>query len=279
MKGKIVVSIVLYKTSRVEAVRAIESVLATTLDVRVLLIDNSPTDLLKDLVSLDDRIEYLSNPSNPGFGAAHNIALRRSLARGAQYHLVLNPDVYFGKGVLEALADYMDAHPDVGHVMPKILYPNGQTQYLCKLLPTPLDLILRRFVPSQTWKTRRADFFELKFTGYNRVMEIPYLSGCFMFLRVAALREVGIFDERFFMYPEDIDLTRRIHERFKTIFYPEVQAVHQHGQASYRSKKMLIIHMWNLAKYFNKWGWFFDARRKNVNARVLKKLKEQLACR
>jgi len=268
----IIVSIVLYKTDRTQAIRAIESALATSLELKVVLIDNSPNNSLKDLAYLDDRIEYLFNPSNPGFGAAHNIAMRESLASEAKYHLVLNPDVYFEAGVLERLINYMDSHPEVGHVMPKVLYPDGQIQHLCKFLPTPIDLIIRRFIPFKSWKKRRTDYFELRFSGYNREMEVPFLSGCFMFLRVNALREVGLFDERFFMYAEDIDLTRRMHEKFRTIFYPTVQIVHEHGKESYKSKKMLLIHMWNLAKYFNKWGWFFDSKRLETNRKILQRL-------
>ena len=91
-------------------------------------------------------------------------------------------------------------------------------------------------------------------TGYNQIMDVPYLSGSFMLLRTSALKEVGLFDERFFMYPEDIDLTRRIGAKYRTIFYPEVSVIHHHEKASYKSVKLLIIHVWNIMKYFWKWG-------------------------
>jgi GT2 family glycosyltransferase len=100
-------------------------------------------------------------------------------------------------------------------------------------------------------------------------MEVPYLSGCFMFLRVAALKKVGLFDERFFMYPEDIDLTRRMYKEFKTVFYPEVEITHQHARESYKSLKLFYIHIVNMIRYFNKWGWFFDKERRIVNQRVI----------
>lgn len=90
-----------------------------------------------------------------------------------------------------------------------------------------------------------------------------------MLLRAAALREVGLFDERFFMYPEDIDITRRIHRHFQTIFYPHVSIIHDHAQGSYKSPKLLWIHIINLCKYFNKWGWIIDRERKEVNKRVI----------
>ena len=110
--------------------------------------------------------------------------------------------------------------------------------------------------------------FYLKSTGYNKIMNIPYLSGCFMFLNVEAIKKVGMFDERFFMYPEDIDLTRRIHTKFKTIFYPEVSVGHHHEKASSKSVKMAFIHILNIIRYFNKWGWIFDKQRRLFNARL-----------
>ena len=156
--------------------------------------------------------------------------------------------------------------------MPKIIYPNGEIQFLCKLLPTPIDLFLRRFVPSSFAKNSIA-FNQLEFTGYSRIMEVPYLSGCFMFLRLESLKDVGLFDERYFMYPEDIDLTRRINEKYKTMFYPKAEVIHNHAKESYKSLKMLRIHTVNMIKYFNKWGWLFDKKREITNKRILKQFK------
>jgi hypothetical protein len=92
-------------------------------------------------------------------------------------------------------------------------------------------------------------------TGYNKIMEVPILSGCFMFLRTDIFTSIGGFDERFFMYLEDFDLTRRMGEKSKTIFFPEVEIVHAHAKESYKNKKMMWIHIKSTIKYFNKWGW------------------------
>lgn len=76
------------------------------------------------------------------------------------------------------------------------------------------------------------------------------------------------------MYPEDIDITRRIHEKYKTIFFPDVFIIHAHAAASKKNFKMLKVHILNMVKYFNKWGWFFDSRRKKINKKVLKDLED-----
>lgn len=164
----------------------------------------------------------------------------------------------------------MNENAEIGHLMPKVFYPDGNIQYLCKLLPTPFDLFFRRFLPEK-WTRKRMNRFEMRESGYDRLMDVPYLSGCFMFLRVAALKEVGTFDERFFMYPEDIDLTRRIHRKYRTVFYPEVNIVHHHTRSSYKNSRMMWIHTQNLIRYFSKWGWFFDEERRRVNSGIIKK--------
>jgi GT2 family glycosyltransferase len=166
----------------------------------------------------------------------------------------------------------MDSNPEVGQLMPKVFYSDGEIQYLCKLLPTPFDLIFRRFLPA-SWTMNQIHKFELRNSGYNQIMDVPYLSGCFMLLRTDALKEVGLFDELFFMYPEDIDLTRRIHQKFRTVFYPEVSIVHHHARSSYLNLKMLWIHTTNMIHYFNKWGWFFDSERKIINKKTLNQFK------
>ena len=91
-----------------------------------------------------------------------------------------------------------------------------------------------------------------------------------MLLRTQALQKVRLFDERFFMYPEDIDLTRRIHRDFLTVYYPHVTIIHNHEKASYKSLRMLWIHTINMCRYFNKWGWFSDKERDLFNATAIK---------
>ena len=198
----------------------------------------------------------------------NNIAIRKAVAANADYHIVINPDVYWEGQVIEGLRAFMDTHKNCGLVMPKVLYPNGEIQYLCKLLPTPLDLFGRRFFPKGIQKRRDARF-ELHATGYDKVMEVPSLSGCFMFMRIETLSKVGGFDERYFMYAEDLDLCRRIGEVSKTIYYPKVSIFHAYGKGSYKNRKLLKYHICSVIRYFNKWGWLFDGKRREVNKKTL----------
>ena len=246
------VSLVTYKHSEEVLKPVKESVAAATNVEEFMIVDNS----------VDNR----------GFGKAHNIAIRQAMEKGAKYHCIVNPDIYFDPGTLEAIEKFMDENPDVGLVQPRTLNTDGSYQYNCKLVPTPMDLIGRRFLPkSWKWLQKLNDRFCMKAADYTKVMDVPYLCGCFMVFRLDCLKEVGLFDERFFMYPEDIDISRRIYSsRWRSVYFPGASVVHAHEAASYKSTKMLKIHVVNMIKYFNKWGWFFDPERRRINREVLR---------
>ena len=140
-------SIVLYKNDSKILLEAVNSFLNTNLNVRLFLIDNSPVEDLK-FHFLDERVIYFHNPSNPGFGASHNIAIIKSKQYDSKFHVVINPDVYFQFGTLEKLLDFMNYNPSVGLVMPKVLSPSGSFQFLCKANPTFFDLFARGFLPN-----------------------------------------------------------------------------------------------------------------------------------
>ena len=262
-------SIVLYNHRLEEISPLIDTLLQSKAVNTVFLVDNSPVPQK----SVDiPQVVYIYNGKNLGYGAAHNIALKKTIEQTIPYHLVVNPDISFQSEIICDIESYMNSHPEIGQLMPKVFYPDGNIQYLCKLLPKPSDLFLRRFLPKK-WTKKRREHFEMRASGYDKIMDVPYLSGSFMFLRTKVLKECGLFDERFFMYPEDIDLTRRIHRKYRTVFYPNVNIIHHHAQDSYKSRKMLWIHMKNMAKYFNKWGWIFDKERKEINKEILKQFR------
>jgi len=272
------ISIVLYKTPEEKLIETIKNILKSTYISKIYLIDNSPTDRLKKLSQIDSRIVYIFVGKNLGYGKAHNIALKESILEKIPYHLVLNPDVYFEPDILDELYNFMENHNEVGLVMPKVFFPDGSLQYLCKLLPAPFDLIGRRFLnwgPLKGWIEKKNEIYELRFTKYNKIMEAPFLSGCFMFIRTKILEKVGLFDERFFLYCDDLDFSRRIHKVSKTVFYPYCTIVHEWGRGSYKNFKLLLYHIKDAIAYFNKWGWFMDKERKKINERILKTYLEE----
>ena len=273
---KLTASVVLFNTPRNQIELLFKSVFNSKCVETIYIIDNSPNDKWRVLETeyaniannAGTKIRYIHN-QNLGYGASHNLAMQEAIESGAVYHVVLNPDIYFEENVLSSLINFMDKNSDTAYVLPRVEYPNGELQYLCKLLPTPVDLIFRRFLPKD-WGKNRDDRYCLKSSGYNKVMNPPCLSGCFMFMRLSILQENNIFfDDGYFMYCEDFDLIRRLHRVAKTLYFPDVTIVHDHARESYKSKKMLWVHIRSAVRYFNKWGWFYDRERRKMNKRVL----------
>ena len=257
------ISIVLYQPDWKQVADITNVILQFEQVNHIFWIDNSPVEQ-SNLPIHSSKITYRHNTHNLGYGTAHNIALRESIYDDIPYHLVVNSDIILTKEALETMLNFMIQNPEVGSLMPKVVYPNGQLQYLCKLLPTPVDVFGRRFLP-QKLINQRNQTYEMRTSGYDKIMNIPYLSGCFMLLRTKAVQQAKLFDERFFMYPEDMDLTRRIHRNYLTVYFPHATIIHNHEKASYKSLKMLWIHAINMCRYFNKWGWFFDKERDLFN--------------
>ena len=140
-------SIVCYHNAPEQITQVLASVASTGIETALYVIDNSPTDRLSQIAAKFGAT-YIHLPHNPGFGTAHNVAIQDAIAKQSEFHLVLNPDIRFAKNVIPTLLDYMDRHSEIGLLMPNVFYPDGQQQYLCKLLPNPVDLMIRRFFPA-----------------------------------------------------------------------------------------------------------------------------------
>ncbi|MEI5687905.1 glycosyltransferase [Sphingomonas kyungheensis] len=241
--------------------RAVAQVQESFADASIILVDNSP-EVSNIPIFNNNQVKVIRSGANIGYGSGHNLAFAES--QESDYHAVLNTDLTYGSQVLPALLKFMDARPDVGLVMPRVCYPDGSIQHLCRLLPHPLDVFGRGFMAGTRWVERRNDAYEFRDWDYASEKEFPFLSGCFMVLRRSVVAEVGGFDERFFMYGEDVDLSRRINRRHRTIFFPHVTVYHEYRSQSggFRRKISKII---NLSRYFNKWGWIKDRERDQVN--------------
>lgn len=270
---KVTTSIVLYKTNISQLKTVIKCIIESQVFDKIYFVDNSPDDSLRAICSDVVNSEYIFNNSNIGYGAAHNIAMKCAIDSQSDYHIVLNPDIYFEKNVIPKLIEFMVNNSDVVYVLPRVEYPNGELQYLCKLLPSPWDLIFRRFLPKTRFLNKLNDKYILKQSGYNKVMNPPCLSGCFMLMRTKTIQDNNLyFDEDYFMYCEDFDLIRRLHRVGRTLFFPDVKIIHNHAKESYHNKKMLFVHIKSAIHYFNKFGWFFDKERKTENNKILEEL-------
>lgn len=268
--SKITVSIVLYKNKTKVIKELCESLSFSDKLMDIHFVDNSPTDRLKTQIEASLDCHYTWMGKNIGFGPGHNSIMDKHLHSGS-YHLVLNPDVYYDQGTIERIMEFMDDSPNIGLLLPRVLNPNGTEQPLYKLLPSPVDLIIRRFIPAVF-----SPFFEsslkryrMAFADVTDTFDAPYLSGCFMFIRKKALKEIGLFDTRFFLYCEDVDLSRRIRQKWRTVYNGSISIYHYFQKGSYHSPNLLFHHVISAVKYFSKHGWFYDKERTKVNLKTL----------
>lgn len=264
------ISIVTYNTDEKELSKLLQSFERVAMPVKIIIIDNSPTDKLKVFFKEYKFVEYIHNPSNPGFGAAHNIAIQQSIQEKGQYHFVVNPDVYFEKDIITPMVEYMQQNPEVGMLMPQVLNLDGTVQHLPKLLPSPYSILMRKLKFPKFIYEKFINRYELRNVDKNQIYEAPILSGCFTLFRVEALKTVGLYDDGFFMYFEDWDLSRRMHQKYKTIYFPLVSVYHGYESGANKSKRLFKIFVQSAKRYFNKWGWIFDKERRKVNRKTLK---------
>ena len=204
--------------------------------VEVFVVDNNSADGSVAMVRARfPEVILLANHDNPGFSKGNNQALRRATG---QYQLLLNPDTVVEEDTFRACCAFMDAHPACGGLGVKML--DGQGQFLPeskRALPTPAVAFYKMFGLAGVFpKSRTFGRYHLGFLDREETHEIEVLSGAFMLLRKAALDEVGLLDEDYFMYGEDIDLSYRLTRGgWKNYYFPGTRIIHYKGESTKRT--------------------------------------------
>lgn len=241
------VSIVTYYSDigRLEALLA--SLSACALPMEVVIVDNSPgTHYFDSLAVLPAK--RVKSPKNGGYGYGHNLALTH--CGHAPYHLVINPDVIVHAGAIETLIAHMEKEKDIAIAVPKVLNADGTLQALNKLDPTVMVLFLRRFVPN----AKRLAHYTMMDVGYDKPCDVPFASGCFMLFRRNMLDQLGGFDERFFLYFEDADISRRARSIGRVRYFPDASITHHWQGGAKKSATLTRIMCKSALQYFCKWG-------------------------
>lgn len=251
-------SIVLYQNDFEELILTIRDLLKCENLKTLYLIDNSIDDRLKyRLEDFSDKINYIFLNKNIGFGSGHNLAIKKACEAGYLIHLIVNPDIRIEKpNDLELLVTHLKGSKNCGLVVPRIIYPNGIKYPSIKLLPNPFILLARRFLRFRVILSLVNRYYELNFNEKDEAVSIPrnsFASGCFFCVSIPTFNLVGGFDERFFMYMEDIDLCRKINTISEIHYISKCEVIHAHNKESYRNIRLLKIHLISAFKYFIKW--------------------------
>lgn len=236
------------------------SLLASRLEgsYAVYVIDNCSTDGSAAMVRAEfPAVHLIEQPTNSGYAAANNAGLRAAGLEGTsspRYALLLNPDTLLKPDDLAQMVAFMDGHPEAGAAGPKLVRQDGSLDRACRRsFPSPENAFYRlsglaRLFPRHP----RFGRYNLGYLDPDQTAEVDSLVGAFMLMRGEALRQVGLLDERFFMYGEDIDLCYRIKERGHKIYYnPAVTVLHYKGAASRQRSSASIVHFYRAMALFH----------------------------
>ncbi len=275
----LVISIVAYNNTLNEIQHLLNELNKLNLKKYICIVDNSDKEVLNKKEVEPYNVRYFKPAENIGFGRGHNIVLKKYIEVTKNF-LIINPDIFISANDVEKAVNFINNNKNIGILAPKVIHNevNKSREYhlssTCHLVPTPFNLFAKRFFSKYFKKS--IDFYNLESMDKDKIQFVPNLSGCCLFVSSLALKNIGFFDERFFLYMEDVDFVRRFVKSYWTIYFPEIEAIHERKSLSYKQIKYLLIHLFSAIKYFNKWGWFFDKERKNINNITLKLLNSQL---
>lgn len=223
--------------------------------LEVYVVDNASSDGSAEMVGCEfaDSVTLIENSENRGFGAAHNQVIEQCSGR---YVLLLNPDCrVLNPNLLRMMVDYMDSEKDIGMVGPRILNPDGSLQFSARRFPPMFAGIFRHTALGRLFPDNRfVKGYLMTDVSHDRIMDVDWLSGAALMCRREAFEEIGLLDERFFMYCEDVDWCKRAHDAgWRVVYYPEVEISHRIGAASDKNPiPMIKQHHRSMLLYFIK---------------------------
>lgn len=221
----------------------------------ILLVDNRSTDGTREFVQHHfPEVQVTVNPYRAGYGENHNLNLHKAQGR---YFVIMNSDMTMEPATLVFLRDHLDANPDIGIASPRILNEDGTIQNLNRRYPTVFDLLLRRISPKLLphLLQQRLNYYEMRDVINSETSDIEVVSGSFMFCRTDLLRLLGGFDTRYFMYFEDVDLSRRVHKTHRTVHCSQVSVTHFWQRSAHRKWIHTCYFFQAAFQYFNHWGY------------------------
>ena len=221
----------------------------------ILIVDNVSKDGSTDFLRKEyPDVKITQNTYKKGYGANHNINLKKAKGR---YIVFMNADIILMEGAIACLKNFMEQHTEVGICSPNVLNEDGTLQFLNKRYPTLFDLFVRRFrcLFTDRFVEKRSNYYEMRDCAYDKSLDVPFISGCFMFCRTSVVKKVRGFDERFFLYFEDVDLCRRVQKTNRTVSCPNAKLIHKWHRSSYKKLKWFLVFLRSAYLYFYKWGY------------------------
>tara|TARA_B110000483_G_scaffold185805_1_gene219852 strand:- start:3639 stop:4424 length:786 start_codon:yes stop_codon:yes gene_type:complete len=245
--------IVLHNEGLEELTKTINCFLSVSLKKKLFLVDNTPDKRFEKVFNHAD-IVYAGSGKNLGFGLGHNSVLK-SIQGFSKFHLVLNPDVVFKSSTLLNLILELERTKDAAMIAPKVSFPSGAHQFSCRRYPSITELFARRF------PFLKSLFKATIFKGIygDKMLTEPffaeYITGCFQLYKTEDFVNLKGFDERYFLYMEDVDICKKMDVLGKKkIYFPQEEITHVLKRGSSKNFKLFLWHTSSAVKYFLKWG-------------------------
>ena len=263
MHEELSITIVVYRNySEVEdAVKSIERFTDSSIKKEIFIVDNSGEHSmhLKECIDFQHYLSqypdvtYLNPERNLGFGQGNNYVLDKL---DSDFHAIVNPDILLHEDVFSVLLEYMKQHPDVGMCIPNMVDADGERQMVYRRELTIFDMFIRMFCPCLFPK--RMAWHTMQDMDYSAPFHVPFGQGSFLVIRTDLFKKLRGFDDRYFMYLEDADLSKRVNQCSKLMYCPSVTVVHKWKKGSHKNLTLFKYHIESMWEYFKKWGfkWF-----------------------
>jgi GT2 family glycosyltransferase len=251
------ISVVMYGGAQ-EAFSCIESLMRHSPKgtLLYLIVNASPDGAMQtlqcgELGSLPENVICLPQKTNKGFGAGHNAALPLLESR---YHVVANPDVTINSDVLNAMGQWMDAHPDVAMTTPRFLNEDGTVQGVPRRRPALLPILARQL--GLSFLKKYDEHYTMRDMDMTKEQDVTFCSGAFFMIRTDVYKKIGGFDEKYFMYVEDADITQKVLREgaARAVYLPFAAVTHRWDRAARRRLEPFLWQIRSMVRFFGKWG-------------------------
>lgn len=240
-----------------KAINSMEKCTSHDLKKKIYVVDNganvSEKTLVEDFKMYIRNIrdaEYIDAGENLGFGKGHNKILN---CIDSEYHAIVNPDILFCEDAFSKIVNWMNQHNEIGMTIPLITDENGNRQDVYRKELTLFDMFNRMFLKGLF--KRRFNEHIMRNMDYTRPFQVPFGQGSFLVIRTKLFKNLGGFDDNFFMYVEDADLCKRVNQVSKLMYYPKAKVIHRWERGSHSNKTLFKYHVESTKYYFKKWGW------------------------
>lgn len=221
--------------------------------IKLYLIDNTKDLNYKEFADFPS-LEYIPVYDNIGFGLGHNKVISK-IANKSKYHLILNPDVGFEPDIFKGLVNELSNSKEISMIAPKVLFPDRSFQNSCRRFPTVKELLARRIFLLRFFFKKSINNGKYEDKDLSKPFFADYLTGCFQLYKTDDFVALEGFDDRYFLYMEDVDICRKIDKSGKKkMYYPNEEIIHVLKKESNKSIRLFFIHFKSAMLYFKKWG-------------------------